>query len=172
MKKITALILCLALALCLSACGSKPAAPAAAPVATEAPAAPAPAAEPAAEPAAAEADKAAEPSAAAEELIELPVVIENNTGADIHQLYASSANLEEWGEDILGETYLADGDSVETVFYIGADDLKWDLLMADSEGNEVELYGLDFTECSLNGGTVVLEYDAEEGTGSASLYSE
>lgn len=162
MKKLIALIiaLCMVCMLC-AACGSEEAEPAAAPAATEAPEA-APEAAPEVEKQSSEAP--------AEDMIELPVTIENKTGVDIHQLFATSANLEQWGEDILGEDVLEDGASLESVFNIGADDLKWDLMMVDSEGTEIELYGLDFTECSTEGGTIVLEFDGTNGT--ATLYSE
>ena len=60
--------------------------------------------------------------------------------------------------------------SILRAVVIGADDLKWDLMMVDSEGTEIELYGLDFTECSTEGGTIVLEFDGTNGT--ATLYSE
>ena len=153
MKKLMCLLIALSLICCLcAACGGKEAAPVSQP---------APAVEPA--------QKAA-PEEAEEQILELSVTIENKTGVDIHQLYATSANLDEWGDDILGDEVLAADEMLETTFNIGADDMKWDLKMIDSEGTEIELLGLDFSDCSTEGGNIVLEFDGTNGT--ATLYSK
>ena len=111
-----------------------------------------------------------EPAESGDVLLELPVVISNETGVDIYGLYATSANLENWGDDILGGNYLPAGESIESTFYIGEGDVQWDMKMVDSEGTEISLMGLDFTNCSTEGGTIVLEFDGEAGY--ATLYSE
>lgn len=182
MKKLFIMVLCLSLACCLlTACGgsSEPAAaepaavePAAVEPAAEAPAAEEPAAaEPAAEAPAAEEPVAEEPAAAEGEVLELPVSIVNKTGVDIYELYASGQNQESWGDDLLGaDGYLPDGNSVDMILNIDASSLTWDLMMKDSEGTAIELYGLDFSECSTEGGTIELEFDGENGT--ATLYSK
>lgn len=165
MKKLLIMLLCLSLAFCLlTACGSKEPVPAAAepvaaePVATQ-------------EPVAAQEPVTKEAPVEETEVLELPVTIENNTGVDIYELYASGQNQEEWGEDLLGsDSYLPDGNAVDMLFNIDADSLKWDIMIKDSEGTAIELYGLDFSECSTDGGTIDLEFDGTNGT--ATLYSE
>lgn len=40
----------------------------------------------------------------------------NDTGVEIHHVYISPHDSDAWGEDILGEDTLADGDSVHIKF--------------------------------------------------------
>jgi len=116
------------------------------------------------------AEAASDDSAA--DYIEVPVTIQNNTGVEIAELYASGAGVETWGDNLISEGTLPDGSTIDTVFYVDANNLQWDLMMVDGSGNQVELYGLDFTNCSTNGGNIVLEYDSAAGQGTATLYSK
>ena len=93
----------------------------------------------------------------------LPVTVQNNTGVDIFGLYASTVDTDNWEEDILGTEVLCDGDSIVINFSYPEDETMWDFAMKDSEDNMIEFYGLDFSKCSSDGATLVLEYDGEQG---------
>jgi hypothetical protein len=74
--------------------------------------------------------------------------IVNNTGYTIYELYVSPSESDEWGEDILGETVLENGNSFTiqlpsplnqvSVYDIGAEDedgdayIKWELTVTNN----------------------------------------
>jgi hypothetical protein len=72
----------------------------------------------------------------------------NSTGVEIHALYVSPADKDEWGSDILGKDTLAAGQEVEITFSPKEEAAKWDLKVADKEGNSIEWSDLDLTEIS------------------------
>ena len=96
---------------------------------------------------------------------ELPVTIVNHTGVDIYYMYASVTQTDEWEEDILGDDYLAAGDSKDITFYFDDSHTVWDWMIEDIEGNSLEFYDLNFAGCSLSGATLILDED-----GNATLY--
>ncbi len=96
---------------------------------------------------------------------ELPVTIVNHTGVDIYYMYASVTQTDEWEEDILGNDYLAAGDSKDITFYFDDSHTVWDWMIKDIEGNSLEFYDLNFAGCSLSGATLILDED-----GNATLY--
>ena len=87
----------------------------------------------------------------------------NSTGVEIHALYVSPADQEEWGSDILGKETLADGESAEITFSPKEESAKWDLRVEDGKGNSIEWSDLDLTEISK----VTLNY--ENGKASADV---
>lgn len=95
--------------------------------------------------------------------IVLDLKVENRTGVDIWYLFASETSSDSWEEDMLGDSVLLDGESVNITFYLSEDSLIWDFAMADSSENMVEFYNLDFSACSPEGATLVLDYDGDEG---------
>ncbi len=97
------------------------------------------------------------------ETIDFPVTVQNNTGVDIYCLYASVSGTDEWEEDILADEVLEDGDSCEITFTVDADSLVWDWKIEDYEGNTLEFYDLDFSDCSVDGAVLELEYIDGEG---------
>jgi hypothetical protein len=72
----------------------------------------------------------------------------NATGVEIHAVYVSPADKNEWGKDILGKDTLADGQSAEIKFSPKEEAEKWDLRVEDKGGNSIEWSDLDLTEIS------------------------
>lgn len=92
----------------------------------------------------------------------------NQTGVDIYGLYASESDVNDWEEDILGDEVLYDGETINVEFTITKDSLVWDFAIDDISGNMIEFYNLSFENCSVEGATLILEYDGYEGY--ATLY--
>ncbi len=145
MKKILALLAVTALS--LSACGGKEATTTTAAPTTEATTA-APTTE--ATTAATEAAIIRETTAAAEQFSQ-DVYITNSTGVAIMELYISSSNDNNWGEDLLnGQDFAAD----ETVLFApnvtGTADDTWDIQIIDEDGDKVT-----FSEINLSSATAL-----------------
>lgn len=103
------------------------------------------------------------------ESIIFPLEVVNDTGVDIYKLYSSQAQTDDWEEDVLGEGILYDGESITINFKLfDESSLVWDFRIEDSDGNYINFYDIDFSDCDTNGGKLVLEYDGNEGT--ATLY--
>lgn len=67
----------------------------------------------------------------------------NETGYNIYELYVSPTDSEEWGEDILGEDVLMNGDSFMVTFdeeweavLLAFEVEKYDLKVIDEDGDE------------------------------------
>lgn len=103
-----------------------------------------------------------------EKVLNFSLDVVNNTGVDIYAFYASEKDIDNWEEDLLGNEILYDGNSINIIFTITANDLDWDFAMEDMYGNMIEFYGLSFADCDVNGATLILEYDGLNGT--ATLY--
>ena len=73
----------------------------------------------------------------------------NKTGVDIHKVNISAANDDEWGEDIMEEDILADGDSVDIEFDPEESHPKWDLRVTDDEGTSIVWKGLDLAKINI-----------------------
>jgi hypothetical protein len=82
----------------------------------------------------------------------------NATGADIHQLFISPSNVEEWQEDVLGTGALADGDSATITFDSGESAALWDIKVVDIEGNELIWAKLNLKKISR----VTLQFDDDD----------
>lgn len=96
----------------------------------------------------------------------LSVTVVNNTGVDIYGLFASTADIDNWEEDILGDNILWAGESFIIEFTYLSNQTEWDFAMSDSAGEMIEFYGLDFSEFSdveTPEATLILEYDGESG---------
>ena len=72
--------------------------------------------------------------------------LHNETGVEIHALYVSAHDKNEWEEDILGQDTLADGQSLEIKFSPKEEADKWDLRIEDAQGNSVVWDNLTLTE--------------------------
>lgn len=72
----------------------------------------------------------------------------NRTGVEIHQLFVSPHDTDEWEEDILGKGTLEDGDELEVSFSSSEDAAMWDLMIVDDEGNSITWENLDLLEIS------------------------
>lgn len=102
------------------------------------------------------------------ETLSFNLSVVNDTGVDIYALYASQPEVDDWEEDILADEVLCDGDTIDVEFTVTEDTLDWDFAIEDIDGNMIEFYGLSFEDCSIDGATLILEYDGEEGY--ATLY--
>lgn len=81
-------------------------------------------------------------------------VLVNRTDVEIHELYISSADTDDWEEDVLGVDTLPPGESVNISFK-GHKECKWDLMVKDEEGTSIEWSGLDL--CSISKVTLRLK---------------
>jgi hypothetical protein len=74
--------------------------------------------------------------------------VHNHTGVEIHKLYVSPHSADEWGDDILGQDTLGDGDSLAIKFGRHEKAAHWDLRVEDSKGNSLTWESLDLLEIS------------------------
>jgi hypothetical protein len=91
--------------------------------------------------------------------------LSNHTGIDIHELYISPSDENDWQEDVLGEDVLADGESTDIEFSTSVNSRFWDVKIIDEDGESLSWQGLDLyaiSEVSLyyENGKVWLESDA------------
>lgn len=87
-------------------------------------------------------------------------MLHNETGVEIHNLYVSPHNEDDWGEDILGRDTLASGQSVEITFSPKEKAANWDLKVTDQDGNSIEWENLNLLEIS----EVTLHFNNGKGT--------
>ena len=81
-------------------------------------------------------------------------VLVNRTDVEIHELYISSADTDDWEEDVLGVDTLPPGESV-TISFKGHKDCKWDLMVKDEDGTSIEWSGLNL--CAISKVTLRLK---------------
>ena len=86
--------------------------------------------------------------------------LHNETGVEIHSLYVSPHDKDEWGEDILGRDTLPSGESVDITFSPKEKSANWDLKVTDQDGNSIEWENLNLIEIS----EVTLHYNNGKGT--------
>ena len=79
----------------------------------------------------------------------------NDTNVEIHELYASPHETNNWEEDILGENTLVHGASVNISFSPAEPAAMWDLKVVDGEGNSIMWESLNLLEIS----EVTLHYE-------------
>jgi ABC-type transport system substrate-binding protein len=84
----------------------------------------------------------------------------NQTGVEIDKLYIGPHNVDEWGEDILGQDTLPSGQSVEIKFSRTEKAAMWDLKIEDKQGNSIEWENLNLLEINK----VTLFYKDGKGT--------
>jgi hypothetical protein len=84
----------------------------------------------------------------------------NHTGVEINSLYVSPSQQNDWGEDILGQDTLSDGQSCHITFHPKEQAEQWDLKVTDSAGNGLIWYNLNLLQISK----VALFYENGRGT--------
>ncbi len=84
----------------------------------------------------------------------------NKTGFDIHSVYVSPHNTDEWEEDVLGKDVLSDGDQVEIKFSRTAKGKIWDLKVSDQDGKGYVWENINLREVSK----VTVEYKGGKAT--------
>ena len=72
----------------------------------------------------------------------------NSTGVEIHALYISPHETDDWEEDVLGRDTLPSGESVEIKFSREEKAAMWDLRVEDKEGNAIVWENLNLLEIS------------------------
>ena len=90
-------------------------------------------------------------------------VLVNKTGVEIYALHVSPSGEDEWGDDILGQETLGDGEQAKIEFSPTAEAKYWDLRIEDEDGNAIEWKKLNLLQISK----LTLFYDAETGKASA-----
>lgn len=72
----------------------------------------------------------------------------NKTGVDIHYVYVSPHNSNDWGSDVMGKDALANGDSVHITFNAGDKAAYWDIRVEDTSGGFLEWDNFNLKEIS------------------------
>lgn len=96
-------------------------------------------------------------------VLTIPITVVNNTGVDIYGLYASTIDIDDWEEDILGTEILEAGGIFDIDFSFGSTQTKWDFAMTDIDDNIIEFYNIDLVKYSSKGAILTLTYDDENG---------
>jgi hypothetical protein len=72
----------------------------------------------------------------------------NKTGVEIHALYVTPHNADEWGEDILGADTLLANETLDISFSRKERAKLWDLRVEDEDGAFIEWENLNLLEIS------------------------
>ena len=81
----------------------------------------------------------------------------NDTEYDIHEVYVSSSDSEDWEEDILDEDILPAGERLNVNFYTDSRKRYWDLRVVDEEGDENVFEHFDLSRVH----TIILSYNED-----------
>jgi len=77
------------------------------------------------------------------------ISVVNKAGEPITEIYIALANVDDWGEDVLGEDVLENGETVEIHFSgYGKKECRFDLLAKNEDGDEWLLEDLNLCEVS------------------------
>jgi hypothetical protein len=72
--------------------------------------------------------------------------LHNATGVEIHEVYISAHDVNDWEEDVLGTGTLADGEETEITFDPDEEAEHWDIKIVDGEGDNIVWESLKLTE--------------------------
>jgi len=72
----------------------------------------------------------------------------NATSVEIHEVYVSPHNSNDWEEDVLGRDTLPAGANVHITFDRAEAAALWDLKVVDKDGNSIEWENLDLLKIS------------------------
>jgi len=72
----------------------------------------------------------------------------NQTGIEIHELYVTPHDSDDWEDDILGQDTLPSGSEVDIHFSRKEKAASWDLRIVDGKGNSTEWEDLDLLTIS------------------------
>ena len=87
-------------------------------------------------------------SASSEQSGKQDFTLVNETGVEIHKVFISPHDSNDWEEDILGRDTLPNGESVDIKFHRNEKAANWDLRVEDSKGNALEWENLNLLEIS------------------------
>lgn len=94
--------------------------------------------------------------------IEYYVTVVNNSGVEVNALYAAEAGTGAWSDNFLAAgTTLATGTGEMIPLTLTSGQFVWDLALEDVNGKRIELTAVDFTECDIDGITVVVGADGK-----------
>ncbi len=96
------------------------------------------------------------------EVVKVPITIVNSTGLEIHEMYLTGTQIEDWGDDVLGDLTMADATYVQLVLNVDAENVIWDVQVVDSEGTTITWLGIDFSEMPSDGFVLQLSYDGTD----------
>ena len=87
----------------------------------------------------------------------------NNTGEDFYAVYLTETTTKNWGEDILPEDIVKDGDTIEITFeYIDDETLcSWDLRLTHDESEEDYIYINEIDLCEVSVLTLYIDKDGD-----------
>jgi hypothetical protein len=69
--------------------------------------------------------------------------VHNHSGKTIKNLYVSPTSSDHWGDDILGEDTLDDGDSFDVKFDRDQDECTYDIKVKFEDGSDAEDHDVD-----------------------------
>ena len=84
----------------------------------------------------------------------------NKTGLEIHELYVSPANDDEWGEDVLGRDILENNQSVDITFARKEKSCVWDLKIVDEDKDDVVWEDINLCKAE----EITLKYEGKKPT--------
>ena len=87
-------------------------------------------------------------SASSEQSGKQDFTLVNETGVEIHKVFISPHDSNDWEENILGRDTLPNGESVDIKFHRNEKAAQWDLRVEDSKGNAIEWENLNLLEIS------------------------
>jgi hypothetical protein len=87
----------------------------------------------------------------------------NKTGEDFYAVYLTETTTKNWGEDILPEDIVKDGDTIEITFeYIDDETLcSWDLRLTHDESEEEYIYINEIDLCKHSILTLYIDEDGD-----------
>lgn len=74
------------------------------------------------------------------------ILVINGTSFDIHAIALSASESNNWGDDLLGDSVLEPGSTIE--INLSGDTDGWDMAVVDPDGQQLEFKNLDFTNYS------------------------
>ena len=87
----------------------------------------------------------------------------NDTGKDFYAVYLTDTDTQDWGEDILPEDIVKDGDTIDITFdYVGDETLCiWDLRLTHDASEEDYIYINEIDLCEVSILTLYIDENGE-----------
>ena len=104
------------------------------------------------------------------DIVEVELIIINQTGTDICSFYASPTGTDQWGENLLEESVLSSWANTGVKCKVGKDTLRWNFAFEDASGNREEIYDQDLSSCREDFIHLELWRDEDDGSAYAELY--
>ena len=103
-------------------------------------------------------------------VVEVELIIINQTGTDICSFYASPAGTGQWRENLLEGNVLCAGDNTSVKCKVGKDTLRWNFAFEDDLGDREEIYDVDLSSCREDFIHLELWRDEDDGSAYVELY--